>query len=401
MREVTWSLTALMLAAGGCGSSDPVGSDPTEQSNENASSRDGGGSKRDGGSSSASRDGGLAKDGGKGGGSTVDDGCRSAFTTGQAIPDMLIVLDRSGSMKPTDGTVRCDNADVLTSITCGLLGIDCNNPAYKNTSNCGGPGGPVDRWTPSVNAIDGLTKQFDQQVAFGLMTFPSKSDSCGPGDFQVEIDTGTSDKISSILRATQPGGGTPTGETLQAALDYFKKNGVAADTVKPAQYVLLVTDGQPTCPNSNGSTGNQTKLKQDKDFTLAAIDELTKAGVKTFVVGYDANLDQSLADALKEFAQHGGTDDYYPVQNEDSLNAAFSKISEVVSTCAFDFKKEITDPALLHVSLDGVTLKPDDANGFLLDGQTVTVQGESCDKLKIVGANHHVEIALECTPVVY
>jgi hypothetical protein len=260
--------------------------------------------------------------------------------------------------------------------------------------------GPVDRWTPSVSAIKSLTAKFDQSVEFGLMTFPPSSDRCGPGDLQVPLGLGVSAKIASVLDRTSPGGGTPTGQTLQAALELFQAS-VAADSVAPAQYVLLVTDGQPTCPNSNGSSNDPSRLQKDKQLTLDELDKLAKAGIKTFVVGYDAALDKTLAQSLTEFAQHGGTDDYYPVQNEDSLVDAFNKISQVVATCAFTFKSEIQDPSRLHVTLDGVTLKPNDPNGWVLDGQTVTVQGDSCKALQEEGEKHHIEIAQECYEVVY
>jgi uncharacterized protein YegL len=409
MREVGWSLTALFLLTSACGSTDPVGSDglPTDMSSNpsTGSGRDGGGVRRDGG-----RDGSTLVNGGggPGGKDSGDDQCgRSAFTTGSVIPDMLIVLDRSGSMKPGSGTpanLRCDGTpDFFASLQCALAGIDCNNAQDAMTTYCGGTQtrGPIDRWTPSVNALKTLTKQFEADVAFGLVTFPARSNECGPGDFQVEIDLNTADQIAGVLDRTNPGGGTPTGETLEEARKYFEGKGIAADTVAPAQYVLLVTDGQPTCPNSNGGSNNQQRLNADKQFTIDAIDKLTAAGVKTFVVGYDAQLDQNLATSLREFAQHGGTDDYYPVQNENSLVEAFTKISEVVVTCTFEFKKEISDERLLRVSLDGVTLKPNDPNGWVLEGQKITIQGDSCTKLQNEGERHNVEIALECTPVTY
>ncbi|HEY6877263.1 MAG TPA: vWA domain-containing protein, partial [Polyangiales bacterium] len=300
MREVRWSLTALILVSSACGSTDPIGSsalpdqmtDDSSDDDKTADTKDGG----TGGGKDAGRD--AGKDAGKDAGSSRKDAgkdtdpndCgRSAFNTGSVVPDMLIVLDRSGSMKPGLGLppgASCKD-NVLLAIPCAIAGIDCNDPKDAMTVYCGGMGDAVDRWTPSVNAVKSLTSQFDKDVSFGLVTFPSKaSNSCGPGDFQVDMALNTSGDIAKVLDNTQPGGNTPTGETLKAALELFESTSASADTVAPARYVLLVTDGQPTCPSGRGGP-------QDKQYTLDQIDALAKFGVKTFVVGYDAQLDPS------------------------------------------------------------------------------------------------------------
>ena len=413
--SVNASLMALLATA--CGTSDQplTGPAPSRSENVNGATADAAASsgtraKTDAGKGTSSST--PAKDPGKDVTPAKDAGAdegncgRSGFTTGAVIPDMLIVLDRSGSMKPGGQRkgLRCDNIgafDIATQIECAGAGIDCNNAADKMTTFCGGTvaAGPVDRWTPSVAALTKLTADFDTTVSFGLMTFPAASNECGPGDLKVPIDLGTGADIAMVLKNTTPGGGTPTGETLQAALKLFEDNPVGADTVAPVRYVLLVTDGQPTCPNGNGG-GRGNTLAADKMFTTDALDALTAAGIKTFVVGYDAALDPIFGDALTEFAQHGGTDHYYPVQDENSLTQAFKSISETVITCAFTFKEEVKDPRLVHVTLDKQTLTPDTPDGWTIEGNVITVQGASCQQLQ-GGKGHAVDIVMECEPVIY
>jgi Mg-chelatase subunit ChlD len=418
-------MLALSLSSG-CGSDDKLTGDepPTSQTVGTASADAGAGGNGNGNDAGKGGATSTGVDAGKGTAtaakpdaalSTAEpDNCgKSGFSTGSASPDMMIVLDRSGSMKPNGGDItglRCDNVglfDLVTANRCDDAGIDCTRAADKLTVNCGGTQastkGPVDRWDPSVKAIETLTTQFDATVNFGLMTFPASSNQCGPGDLQVDLGPGTASMIKSVLDKTQPGGGTPTGETLQAALKYFQDHpSGGADTVAPPRFVLLVTDGQPTCPNANGGGGGRggNQLTADLKFTTDALDALTAEGIKTFVIGYDAALDATFASALTSFAQHGGTDNYYAVQNEDSLSMAFQSISRKVVTCDFVFKTPITDPRLVHVTLDGNTLRPDDPSGWTLAGDVVTVQGDSCAALQ-TGAGHRVEIVLECEPVVY
>ncbi|MDB4976985.1 MAG: putative secreted protein [Myxococcaceae bacterium] len=411
MREVRWSRLAL-IALAACGSDEKLTGDGLDQSQDHASVSDAGkasGGKTDGGTSSGGgkADGGASSggkaDGGKDAGSTTDPtNCgKSGFSTGAVIPDMLIVLDRSGSMKQEAGGnigLNCSGTpDFITAGACSLAGIDCKSAMWAMTTSCGGTQTPgaVNRWDPSVKAIESLTTMFDSTVSFGLMTFPKENArQCGPGEMKVPIGLGTAGQIAAVLDKMQPGGNTPTGQTLELALQSFQGAGIGADTVVPTRYVLLVTDGQPTCPGGNNA------LQADIQYTLDAIDKLRDEGIKTFVVGYDAALDQQFSDALTQFAQHGGTDKYYPVQNEDSLSMAFQSISQKVVTCRFEFKNDIGNVDYLHVTLDGKTLRPNDPNGWALEGKTITVQGDSCATLQ-GGQGHRVEIVLECEPVLY
>jgi hypothetical protein len=412
------STLAFMATVAACGSTEPL-TGKAPESSENVDNLTADGSVSDGkpdagratGTTTPSTDAGKSTSTPAKDAAPEDMNCgHSGFTTGAVIPDMLIVLDRSGSMKPGGGRkgLRCDNIgvfDLATQLECDQQGIDCNNATDKMTTFCGGTvaAGPVDRWTPSVAAVTQLTTQFDATVSFGLMTFPAASNECGPGDLKVPIGLGTGAEIGMVLKNTTPGGGTPTGETLQAALKLFQDSANGdADSVAPLRYVLLVTDGQPTCPNGNGGGGGRGNNAQqaDKQFTTDALDALRNAGIKTFVVGYDAALDATFGAALTEFAMHGGTDHYYPVQDENSLTQAFKSISETVITCAFEFKQDVKDKRLVHVTLDKETLVPDTADGWSIEGNTITVQGASCQKLQ-GGKGHSVEIVRECEPVIY
>ncbi len=332
----------------------------------------------------------------------------AAFHTGSTIPDMLIVLDRSGSMRPDTipAGLRCDNIDpfdLATALSCAGAGIDCTTMEWQDTTYCGGTrmAGPVDRWDPSVTALKQLTTAYDTNVAFGLMTFPAAGRAdCNPGRIDVPLDTGKAMDIAQVLDNTTPGGGTPTGESLQAALQTFQSMSIAADQASAsAQYVLLVTDGQPTCPNADGRLTDSNGLAKDMQLTLDALDALMAAGIKTFVVGYDADLDPQFASALTEFAQHGGTDHYFPVSDQASLVNAFQSVTATVISCDFKFDEPVDDPSYLLVKLDGDPLKPNDANGWSFANNTVTVQGDACTTLQ-QGRGHRVEITLECVPPV-
>jgi hypothetical protein len=48
--------------------------------------------------------------------------------------------------------------------------------------------------------------------------------------------------------------------------------------------------------------------------------------------------------------------------------------------------------------LDGITVVLDSADGWVIDGKVVTLQGTSCNTLRD-GREHHLESQVECVPV--
>ena len=103
------------------------------------------------------------------------------------IPDMLIVLDRSGSMM---------------------------TPSR--------PGSPaVDRWNPSIKGVKTLTTTFDKAISFGLMVFPNESALCAPGDLRVPVAKTNAAKVNAASTACAPPPGDDHRETMQRALQSF------------------------------------------------------------------------------------------------------------------------------------------------------------------------------------
>jgi hypothetical protein len=216
----------------------------------------------------------------------------------------------------------------------------------------------------------------------------------------VPVGLNTAGMIAQTLQNTSPTGATPTSDTLKAVLDGIKQKMSDPDAHVPPQYVLLVTDGQPTCPNSGGLTFDPNALNQDNALTLQAIDALTAAGVKTYVLGYDASIDPNLAQALTQFAMHGGTGDFHPVNDAPSIVEQFTKITATVATCSYHLDKNPADPTYVRVELDGAKVelnRADTTKGWSIEGPNITVLGADCDKLKD-GGNHRLTVTVECEP---
>jgi Mg-chelatase subunit ChlD len=330
---------ALLLA---CGSDPTVESegDSPSGSTRDASTRDAG--RRDASSPDAGRRDASGGGGGGGGGGS----CETQNITARANPpDILIVLDRSLSMQ------------------------------------LGG------RWVPSTTAVKMLTSQYDAQVQFGLMTFPSGNSVCDGGKLDVPVAAMNASAVNGFIDTTLPTGFTPTADTLRNALEVLGDRKVTPDGAPIPANVLLVTDGEPQCPGS----------PDQRQASVDAVTALSEAGIKTYVVGYELAVGAQL---MNEMAQAGGTDKYYEVRNQQDLTAAFAEITKDIVKCDFELAKEPEDPSYVRVTIDGNTVTLDAADGWVLDGKKITLQAGSCDILKD-GANHALQVKVECDPVTY
>lgn len=330
--------------------------------------------------------GGASGLGGFGGGPNDDGVCEEIIANADPqTPDMMIVLDRSGSM--TDGG----------------------------------------RWVPSVNAVRLVTEELQGQIRFGLAMFPDpptdpgmvlgdiaacfnapdfnacvaeiEVQACAPGSIVTPIEINNAPAIGMALDRTVPAGGTPTGGTLQMLVDAFANQAVGPDAAIVPKYILLVTDGQPTCPSGGGSDVNQA----DIDLSYMAMDALTARGVRSYVIGYDTSGPENaeLATVLDGLAQRGNTGDtaHHPVEDEDSLLMTIRNIAARAVSCSYMLDQVPLQPEFVLVKLDGQQINLGDPNGWQMVGdRTVELTGAACDTLQGGGA-HSVAVQVLCSVV--
>ncbi|MBV8122528.1 MAG: hypothetical protein JO370_00420 [Paucibacter sp.] len=145
---------------------------------------------------------------------------------------------------------------------------------------------------------------------------------------------------------------SPTGGVLSGALNYL--NGLTKQSCQP-QYVILLTDGLPTrdlsgknwpplgsvSGNSYGVTATfnaDGSLASTNDQALqdaiTAIKNLNTAGIKTYVIGLGAGVNNSAnpqaAATLQAMAVAGGTVNFYAATDANSLNTAFLSIVDLI-----------------------------------------------------------------------
>lgn len=191
-------------------------------------------------------------------------------------PNMLIVVDRSGSMT--------------------------------------GLSGSTSKWSHATTAVKNLTTKFAGQIRFALMVFPGPGGDCDPGITNVGINLNNHGAIAAFLNSTYPTGMTPLGATMKNAHSFLTQMPSNKD-----KYVLLITDGSETC---NGQALNWVQA-------------LYGAKIKTYVVGFGTGVSAS---ELNGLAIAGGTPlsggtKYYQADNSTQLNTALQAIGSQVSCC--------------------------------------------------------------------
>ena len=266
-------------------------------------------------------------------------------------PDILIVLDRSGSMK--------DKIDGTT---------------------CNGGCGAESKWTQMTDALNLFTPTVEGSVNWGLKLFGSASSCDVNTTAEVAPKTLNAAAIKAQIGKTTPGSSTPTTAAVTKAAAYLA--GVNDGNPK---IILLATDGMPTCGTAlcapNTVTGNQNQC--DDANAIAAVKSVHDSmGIATYVIGIGTANGGSDA-TLTAMAQAGGhpragTPAYYSVQSAAELTDAFAAIVGQVGSCSFALSPAI-DPQkqqITGVKADGALIPASDYT--VVGNSSVQLTGQSC-----------------------
>jgi hypothetical protein len=170
---------------------------------------------------------------------------------------------------------------------------------------------------------------------------------------------------------------------------------------------VIVTDGAPNC---SGGSGNQSEPAANMTPVIA---NWLAQDVKTYVVGLPGGGNQTetmaLITLLNELAVAGGTDEYIPADDPDSLQAELAKIvGESVTTnfdsCTIPLDEEPPDLEKLNLLVvkDGMENSVDRdlgaSGGWTVDadGENIILQGTFCELAKM-GEYDEITVVFGCT----
>jgi hypothetical protein len=256
------------------------------------------------------------------------------FALQRVPPNVMLVLDRSGSM-----------ADSI------------------------GGGSVTSKWDDLKTAIQQVVTTYDSETRLGVSLFSSDGN-CGAGNITLAAANNGS-TVMTLVNAQGPGGNTPTAATLAKVAQSGMLNDTTRDNV-----VVLATDGLPNCGDTDVAGKITTLYGQTPS-------------VKTYVIGVgdgtvsDPTLLNSWADA-GHTARTGAATKYYQANSPQDLKDAFDTIVASVVSCKFQLGQAPPDANQLYVWEDGKQVAADPANGYSFDaaGPSVTLNGTACDALK-------------------
>jgi len=269
---------------------------------------------------------------------------------------LMLVLDRSGSMKNS----LPNNAGTKWTVVTAAV-----NPAISGTQNA---------------------------IQWGMKTFPGDSGCAVATGIDVMVAPMNAAMMTAKIAQTTPDGdGTPTGDGVLAAATYLA--GLATTDPK---YILLATDGDPTCPG-DGITD-----------ALQQITAARAAGIPTFVIGVGTGNDSGTN--LDAMAIAGGQarpvtnpldTKYFPADSPDELAMTLKAITGQIASCVFSLGQRPPDSQFVNVTLGATEIPFDVAgvNGWQFapgDTSTITVAGNWCDQIQ--SSPEPVGIVFGCKP---
>ena len=349
-------------------------------------------------------------------------------------PNVVFLVDRSGSMdEPTDEA----------RAGCQVGGSRCGpSPRVAcDTAVC-----PT-RWSEVTSAMTGFLQAHGQLARMGLALFPAPNaaDSCAPAASgldvavpQVEDDSPelqrSANAIAAALLATHPGGGTPTGASVRL---------LATDPALLAKdgredFIVLLTDGVPNCNDANAQSCTCTltsgcsgpfarKGCLDDRATVDAISQVRLKGLKTFVVGFGAELTSAEGSViLNQMAEAGGeprtcggaqscgadacdpasslcAHRYYQAGTREQLAEVLTALGNRLppgEACKFNLIDPQVDPAKLSLWVNG---QAQPKESWRLSGTqgayVLTAEGSLCEQISSATADGALQVEIKTLTV--
>lgn len=246
-------------------------------------------------------------------------GARAVATAAAQPRDIVLILDRSGSM---------------CSDTHGGSILNCPNPPGDPDGNGMADWEPFDTMrvaskelglvltptAPGGSILDRISLVTYSTAAATNLSFTN--------DFE------ENSAFEAAVNALVPAGYTNIGHSLQLARQQINANGRA----EAAKVVVLLSDGYANRYRTGGSDGNPTFTTCSNTVTCAAADNyarqeaeaLAATGASIYTIGYTEAAGAGLLEDIAEIgATEGGGGEFFSVENPELLASTFFEIASI------------------------------------------------------------------------
>lgn len=335
----------------------------------------------------------------------------------------------SGLFGDTGTTSGCNAGPGLEVCACSELSFLSDVPNMVFVLDHSGSMMANDKWTNIRLVVAHIMTDLGPRANFGVAMFPNPNatDSCAAGGMMMSVRPGDSPAGTegpTTLEALwvtsgTPFGGTPTATTLANLLPALTK-------LSGRTFVLLATDGGPNCDANAACDATMCIDNIESDFgctptgpnccdpsvfgpldcldqqpTVNAVTAIAQAGVPVYVIGVPGS--GPYASLLDQLATAGGTARateplYYQVDTADQT--AFQGVlaaiaAKITGSCTLDLKQPPPDPTHVNVYFDNTPVPADPVNGWTLSGSTITLVGTACTEV-LSGTVLNVRVVAGC-----
>lgn len=276
------------------------------------------------------------------------------FTLKRATPAVMLVLDRSASMASGFGSGT--------------------------------------RWSTLRSALATTLPALGEDVELGAFLYPAagQAGQCAVPDAPaLSPRAGQVNAVKALLASSTPGGATPTADAIDAAANALDQS-IAADEPRA---LVLATDGAPNCnpglsPASctciDGRACVSSERCLDDARTAARLRSWAASGVPTWVIGIAT--EPTLSGVLNTLAVAGGRPKaggqaFFSAASPAELTVAFDELQAQLRSCVFLSPSVPDVGGAFGVTLDGVTIDADPANGWIwgaLERGELVLRGAAC-----------------------
>ncbi len=279
-------------------------------------------------------------------------GCMEMMVEAQPQPpDIMLVLDRSGSMTSLTGFMRT-------------------------------------RWDDLLDSVMALVASYDAQVNFGARFLP-------PVDTPWTMECDPNDPHNTEVEARcRTGDFNGDGYGRGKWCRYTDQAGHRGRTRSP-HWALRVTGGAVHHFSGRRETNTCGTPPEIEALLAAAYNGGNTPTIKTYALSLGWEVDE-----LQGYAEAGGSENYIPTENFEELTAALDQIVGGVISCVVELDPPPPHPDSIDVSVDGVAYeKVDDCaseSGWVwtsADKDAIELCGAACSQLKEIGV---AEIVYHC-----
>jgi hypothetical protein len=342
---------------------------------------------------------GVAGNSGSGGsgGSCV----KAEVTFTKQIPNIMLVIDRSGSMKDDFGGEPRWNVlrEALIDPAAGFVtdledevrfGLALYTAPDQVMVPRGGRGGMTPTGGRGGGGAGGAGGGSAPPPTGGTVAASGGTSGAGgsagsgatcPWLIEVPVALNNLAPISAVYLPDDWQNHTPTGESLAVV---WPKVAAIDQTVMPGpNFIILATDGEPNmCADDN-------QQEEGRAASVAAVTAAKAAGITTYVVSVGDDVGQEHLRQLANLGQGLPADDpmdrFFLATDTMGLVSALRQIIVGVRPCEFDLDgtvdlKKADDGTVV---IDNVPLTYNDPNGWTLVSETrIKLQGTACDLIR-------------------